>query len=66
MYCNLKINLQDSNSCCLVPELCNLTGLSEKMKCDFKLMQALQKHTTVTPEKRQNTLIDFINSVNGM
>lgn len=58
--------LQDSDICCLVPELCNLTGLTEAMKSDFKLMKALQTHTLVTPELRQNAIIDFINRINGM
>jgi len=63
---NLPINLQDSNICCLVPELCNLTGLTEKMKCDYKIMNTLNEHTMVTPEKRLHALIDLINCINGM
>jgi len=58
--------LQDSDICCLVPELCNLTGLTEAMKSDFKLMKALQIHTLVTPSVRQQSIIDFVNRINGM
>lgn len=35
------------------------------MKTDFKLMKALQNHTLVTPEVRQNAIIDFVNRING-
>jgi len=58
--------LQDSDICCLVPELCNLTGLTEAMKSDFKLMKALQMHTLITPSVRQMAIIDFVNRINGM
>ncbi|VVC30372.1 Ribonuclease H-like domain,Piwi domain,PAZ domain [Cinara cedri] len=57
-------NSKDSDVCCLVPEICNLTGLTEIMKSDFKLMKALQMHTLVTPQVRQRAIIDFVNSIN--
>lgn len=59
-------NFQKSNICCLVPELCNLTGLTESMKSNFKLMKALQTYTLITPEERHKELIDFIDRINGM
>ncbi|XP_026821095.1 piwi-like protein Ago3 isoform X2 [Rhopalosiphum maidis] len=62
---NKKNATEDSDICCLVPELCNLTGLTEAMKSDFKLMKALQNHTLVTPEVRQNAIIDFVNRINA-
>lgn len=58
--------LQDSDICCLVPELCNLTGLTDAMKSDFKLMKALQIHTLVTPEVRQNSIVNFVIRMNGI
>lgn len=60
-----KKNLQDSDICCLVPELCNLTGLTDVMKSDFKLMKALQAHTLVTPEARQKAIMSFVDRING-
>lgn len=36
------------------------------MKSDFKLMKALQTRTLITPEVRQNAIIDFVNRINGM
>lgn len=35
------------------------------MKTDFKLMKALQAHTLVTPEVRQNAIISFVNRINS-
>ncbi|XP_022171132.1 piwi-like protein Ago3 [Myzus persicae] len=61
------INNKNDNEgiCCLVPELCNLTGLTEAMKTDFKLMKALQNHTLVTPEVRQKAIVEFVNRINA-
>ncbi|XP_022162768.1 piwi-like protein Ago3 [Myzus persicae] len=64
---NIKIifNLQDSDICCLVPELCYLTGLTEAMKTNWKLMKVLQTLTLVTPEVRQNAIIELVNRINA-
>ena len=40
----------------LVPELCNLTGLTEHMKNDFKVMKDVAQFTRVTPHQRQQVL----------
>ena len=37
----------------LVPELCNLTGLTDQMKADFKVMKDVAQFTRVTPSQRQ-------------
>lgn len=37
----------------LVPELCNLTGLTDQMKSDFKVMKDVAQFTRVTPMQRQ-------------
>ncbi|NXW49861.1 PIWL1 protein, partial [Nyctiprogne leucopyga] len=47
----------------LIPELCFLTGLSEKMRNDFNMMKDLAVHTRLPPEQRQREigrLIDYI------
>jgi len=36
------------------------------MKSDFKLMKVLQSHTLVTPEVRQQAIVDFVNRINSM
>ena len=37
----------------LVPELCNLTGLTDQMRADFKVMKDVAQFTRVTPTQRQ-------------
>ena len=37
----------------LIPELCNLTGLTDQMKADFKVMKDVAQFTRVTPTQRQ-------------
>ncbi|NWU61322.1 PIWL1 protein, partial [Pterocles burchelli] len=47
----------------LIPELCFLTGLTEKMRNDFNMMKDLSTHTRLPPEQRQREirkLIDYI------
>nr|XP_020860026.1 piwi-like protein 1 isoform X3 [Phascolarctos cinereus] len=47
----------------LMPELCFLTGLTDKMRNDFNVMKDLAVHTRLTPEQRQREvgrLIDYI------
>ncbi|KAK4813307.1 hypothetical protein QYF61_023982 [Mycteria americana] len=47
----------------LIPELCFLTGLTEKMRNDFNMMKDLAIHTRLPPEQRQREirrLIDYI------
>ncbi|KFQ91864.1 Piwi-like 1, partial [Nipponia nippon] len=47
----------------LIPELCFLTGLTEKMRNDFNMMKDLAVHTRLPPEQRQREirrLIDYI------
>ncbi|KAG7480651.1 hypothetical protein MATL_G00058540 [Megalops atlanticus] len=47
----------------LVPELCYLTGLTDKMHSDFSIMRDLSSHTRLTPEQRESRLSRFINSI---
>ncbi|XP_010187806.1 PREDICTED: piwi-like protein 1 [Mesitornis unicolor] len=47
----------------LIPELCFLTGLTEKMRNDFNMMKDLAVHTRLPPEQREHEigrLIDYI------
>lgn len=50
---------------CLVPELCYMTGLTDKMREDFKIMKDIATYTRITPSQRQNALRKFIQSVKG-
>ncbi|XP_076360662.1 piwi-like protein 1 [Tachypleus tridentatus] len=49
---------------CLVPELCYMTGLTDDMRSDFKVMKDIAVHTRVTPNQRQAALQQFINNIN--
>merc|ERR1719154_539626 len=49
----------------LVPELCNMTGLTDQMKADFRVMKDVAQFTRVTPNQRQQALKKFINNVNN-
>uniref|UniRef100_A0A672UWR8 Piwi-like protein 1 n=1 Tax=Strigops habroptila TaxID=2489341 RepID=A0A672UWR8_STRHB len=47
----------------LIPELCFLTGLTEKMRNDFNMMKDLAIHTRLPPEQRQREigrLVEYI------
>lgn len=49
---------------CLIPEFCFLTGLTDEMRSDFKVMKDIAVHTRVTPERRQMALQKFIDNIN--
>lgn len=48
----------------LVPELCCLTGLTDNMRSDFKVMRDIAAHTRVTPNQRLNSFKNFCQNVN--
>ncbi|XP_030626880.1 piwi-like protein 1 [Chanos chanos] len=47
----------------LIPELCYLTGLTDKMRSDFNIMKDLASHTRLTPEQRENRLSRFVSNI---
>lgn len=47
----------------LVPELCHITGLTDKQRTDFKLMKRLAEHTRLSPTRRVETMQVFISNV---
>ena len=48
---------------CLIPELCYLTGLSEEMRNNFRIMKEVSSFTRLTPRQRQDALENFVRSV---
>ncbi|KAK9870113.1 hypothetical protein WA026_006203 [Henosepilachna vigintioctopunctata] len=48
---------------CLVPELCFLTGLTDAMRADFKVMKDVAQYTRVTPAQRMNALKTYLKNV---
>lgn len=47
----------------LIPELCNMTGLTDRMKADFRLMKAVAEHTKLGPEPRRKKVVEFIDAL---
>lgn len=48
---------------CLIPEFCYMTGLTDDLRQDFRVMKDLACHTRVTPEQRRLTMRKFVTSV---
>lgn len=48
---------------CLIPELCFLTGLTDEMRNDFKVMKDVAIHTRITPNQRQLAMKSFVSSI---
>ncbi|KAI0210741.1 Piwi-like protein 2 [Lamellibrachia satsuma] len=50
---------------CLIPELSYMTGLSDDMRSDYKVMKDLALHTRVSPMQRQYALRKFCENINS-
>lgn len=48
----------------LLPEVCHMTGITDEMRANYKVMDALAQHTRVVPTQRARSLIRFRESVN--
>lgn len=48
----------------LVPELSYMTGLTDGMRADMRVMKDIAQFTRVTPNQRMNSLRKFINNIN--
>ena len=51
---------------CLVPEICFLSGLDDRLRKNYNTMRKLAMHTKVAPMKRHQALMKYIESVNSM
>lgn len=49
----------------LIPELCLVTGLTDRERTDFNFMRAMADHTRVGPQPRINKLIAFNQRLQG-
>lgn len=47
----------------LVPELCNMTGLTDAMRSDFKVMKSISEHTRLTPGQRLHAIQSYVKRV---
>ena len=43
----------------LIPELCNMTGLSDEQRANFNLMKTMGEYTRQGPDKRTEILAKF-------
>ncbi|XP_023936797.2 piwi-like protein Ago3 [Bicyclus anynana] len=48
---------------CLVPELCQLTGLTDSQRSNFRLMKDVATYTRITPNQRHAAFKKFIRNV---
>ncbi|KAK8785888.1 hypothetical protein V5799_007751, partial [Amblyomma americanum] len=54
---------EDARLVCLVPELCSMTGLTDELRSDFRVMKDITAHTRVSPSQRQRSLVKYVKSV---
>lgn len=47
----------------LIPELCTLTGMSDEMRGDFKIMQEVAKYTKKTPNEKMNLINEIAKKI---
>jgi hypothetical protein len=57
--------VDDTKLAGLGPELSNLTGLTESMKADFKVMKDVGQFTRIKPSQRQQAMQKFLDSSVG-
>ncbi|XP_053610721.1 piwi-like protein Ago3 [Plodia interpunctella] len=48
---------------CLVPELCQLTGLTDEQRNNFRLMKDVATYTRITPNQRHRAFKQYIQNV---
>uniref|UniRef100_A0A146L2S0 Piwi-like protein 1 n=1 Tax=Lygus hesperus TaxID=30085 RepID=A0A146L2S0_LYGHE len=48
----------------LIPELCYLSGITDTMRADFKVMKSIAQHTMIAPSLRQKALMKFLRNIN--
>lgn len=51
---------------CIVPEICYLTGLTDEMRSDFKVMRDIATFTRITPNQRVEALKKFCKRVDSV
>ena len=49
----------------LVPEVCYMTGLTDQMRSNFRVMQDLAQYTKQDPDKKSRTLTEFKQTVDA-
>jgi hypothetical protein len=49
----------------LIPELCHMTGLTDRMRSNFQEMKAVNQVMRSTPQQRSRAIHKFASNVNG-
>lgn len=49
----------------LIPELCYLSGLTDEMRADMRVMKDVAQYTRISPGQRQYALREFIRNINS-
>lgn len=57
-------NEKETITFCLIPEICYLTGITDEMRSDQKVMRDIATITRVTPEQRMDAYRKFCENVN--
>lgn len=47
----------------LIPEICNMTGMTDEMRSNYRIMLDVGNITRLTPKQRQQSLMKFIDRV---
>ncbi|XP_020903024.2 piwi-like protein Ago3 [Exaiptasia diaphana] len=50
---------------CLIPELCSMTGLTDTIRSDFRVMKDIAAHTRVGPMQRLDAMKKFMQNINS-
>eukprot|EP00795_Rhopilema_esculentum_P012740 gene12740-3467_t len=48
---------------CLIPELCSMTGLTDEIRSDFRVMKDISSHTRVSPGDREKSMKNFVSNI---
>ena len=61
----ISINPKDNKQRCLIPEICKVTGLTDEMKSNGKLMRSLAEFTKKEPSERNRCIMNQFDKLNG-
>lgn len=57
------LEIQEEKVVVLIPELCRMTGLTDSMRANFRVMKDVAQFTKVSPNQRQKALVAFLKNV---
>lgn len=57
-------NTDETETIFLIPELCYMTGITDEMRSDFRMMKDVAVHTRVSPKGRVSGVESFMQKIN--